>query len=391
MFFSSASGDIDKFALQRANGSGAPSWLIGPRAGSFLRGPHCAVRTSGGSLEVTPAGPLYETRDEITIVVAVIGPTTTTVYGGFPGQPPIAVLTGSTPSGNFYYEYDAGVWRSVTLGVGYDQSGDTLTAGSAFREWSEAEVVSYFGNPWQIFRAPSRRLWVVPSGAATYDIAGDTVGEGATTGEISVIGAVSIAGATSGEGVTAGAITFTLPSFSIAGDTVGEGATTGAITTSAPTYDIAGVTTGEGVSTGEISVSVAYSIAGDTVGEGATTGGISLAGTYDIAGATVGEGVTTGAIEVPAVYFLAADTVGEGVTAGSIEIAGTYSLEAATEGEGVTTGAISILATYSIAGATAGVGSSTGAISLDGEVIWYRTGPNFATKRRAARNVKLRR
>jgi len=234
------------------------------------------------------------------------------------------------------------------------------------RALTDSEVLEEYVYPWQIFRAPSRRLWVVPSGGpASYDIAGATIGEGATTGSIEAIA----------------------PTYAIAGATIGEGATTGAIDATAPAYSIAGDTVGEGSTTGGIDVTFIYSIAADTVGVGSTTGAIEATAVYSIAGATVGEGVTQGAIEVPATYFIAADTVGVGVTAGAIEAPSTFTLAGATAGEGVTTGSISIIAIYDIAGATAGEGVTTGSISLEGGsgTVWTPTHRGRFKTRRSPR------
>lgn len=47
-------------------------------------------------------------------------------------------------------------------GTGFQFKGTVLIAGYTDAVWGAAESEAFHDNPWQIFKAPSRRLWVVP-------------------------------------------------------------------------------------------------------------------------------------------------------------------------------------------------------------------------------------
>jgi len=75
-------------------------------------------------------------------------------------------------------------------------NGDIDTVGVFPRAFSASEVWSLYANPWQILKAPSRRLWATASsGGTTHDLVGANADQSNTAGT----GAISQAHALSGQ------------------------------------------------------------------------------------------------------------------------------------------------------------------------------------------------
>jgi hypothetical protein len=85
-----------------------------------------------------------------------------------------------------------------TSGSGFQFNGDIPWVYLFLREISPEEQAEIFRNPWQIFRAPSRRLWVVPSGGATTEYGAASlsgVGTLAAAGVRTAFASVTLGGA----------------------------------------------------------------------------------------------------------------------------------------------------------------------------------------------------
>lgn len=206
--------------------------------------------------------------------------------------------------------------RGVALGAAHDGSGwrafiqsSTLIGNATVfnRALSDSEVLEEYANPWQIFRAPYRRIYLPASTGSTYDISGDVRDEAFTTGTIGrstpVLGddrdeatasgviarSTPVLGDILDDGAVAGAIG---RSTAVRGDDLAEGAVTGDVESSGPaTVDVTAGVTAAAFTTGAIGRSTA--IAGIDLDEALATGAITIAGQ----GQTVSAegGVTAGA------------------------------------------------------------------------------------------------
>ncbi len=73
---------------------------------------------------------------------------------------------------------------AITFTSSISQNGLIYLVGAVRRQWTAPEVIAFSRNPWQIFKAPTRRLYIgAASGGADVTVAGFAGGTGATTGQ----------------------------------------------------------------------------------------------------------------------------------------------------------------------------------------------------------------
>lgn len=149
----------------RGLGSGNPTWGVGLNRGTFS-GAYGHVRTSGGSLALSPSAVEFDVTARPYFNSLVVGPTTTTLYGDT-----LSTKTGSTPSGNFYYEYNPNNNRCLSVnGNYYGTSTINYVALVYNRTLSRDEHLALCANPYQVFRRQSR--FIFPAGSSVLYVVG---------------------------------------------------------------------------------------------------------------------------------------------------------------------------------------------------------------------------
>lgn len=114
------------------------------------------------------------------------------------------VLINTVASAPTSYPASAFVVGAFIEDVAYwSMSSDTLLAGRIVADWSPAQVQAFSANPWQLFQAPTRRLWTVPAAGG-----GSTTTLTPTTAAIALAGYAPTVARTASQGVTpaAGAV-----------------------------------------------------------------------------------------------------------------------------------------------------------------------------------------
>lgn len=155
----SLSGVNSGSGIGRCNGSGLASFALFFWDGS-VKGAGAYVRTSGGTLVIYP-GEVFSTLTGKNVAVLSIGVSETNLYTNR-----IAKSTFTTPSGNFYYEYND-IYRCLSFLGGYTFGGGSIAlAGMVVGEaWDDAKALNFIDNPWQIFE-PQPMTWFSPSASA---------------------------------------------------------------------------------------------------------------------------------------------------------------------------------------------------------------------------------
>ena len=176
-------------------------------------------------------------------------------------------------------------------------------------------------NPWQIFKAPSRRLWAASAGGTTHDLIGvGQISSAEAFGTSALSAGVTSSGAATSEALGSPGVTAEISATGIATvEAIGSAAIVAGVAA-------AGIETVEA----EGSTQLAAGIAGSAIASTEALGDATLTATIQAAGITSIE--TVGAPEVGGVA--PANVVGAGVIA-SAEASGSPAVSATVEGSGV--------------------------------------------------------
>lgn len=137
--------------IGRGNGSPDEAWSVGLWEGA-AQGAHGSINCSTATV-LQPASNYFASTARPGVAVLSIGAANYTLWGASYGAAAFAQEdTGSTPSGNFYYEY-SDQYRCLSYGSSFKrQSGDVNMGGMiAGVAWSKAQALSFLANPWQLF------------------------------------------------------------------------------------------------------------------------------------------------------------------------------------------------------------------------------------------------
>lgn len=196
--------------------------------------------------------------------------------------------------------------KTITLGRypagdSWDFNGTILVAGFTTAAWGESEARAFHQNPWALFKAPSRRLFVASSAPS-----GDSAGSASGSATVSGVGA-SVASAS---GLSSGAATVSgVGSFSSEGG--GAGSSSGVAT-------VLGVGASIAASTGSASGSASVSGVGSSVAAGSAVGSSSGSATVSGVGASIAasRGIADGGAVVTGKSPVVASAQGETFSGG---------------------------------------------------------------------------
>lgn len=336
-------------ALVRGNGSGNPSYAAGAWYGSSSGG-EGYIRTTGGTLQLTPSSFFFDPRAVFAVTVFSVGPTSTQLWCGKLGGSILQRSSGATPTGNIYYEY-GDEYRAMSVGANYHGFATATAGAAAFAsEFSECDAAEAIANPWGIFKA-RRRISYFDLGAG----AGSTL-NGSATGAAVAAGAATLAAqvALSAVGVS-----------SAAGSAAGS-------------VNVPLSATGIAVSTGAATASAAVTISASALAQAAGSAGLSASVLLAGAGAAQASGNAALAVQLSALAAGAAQASGSANLSGGAPGALSANGSAVADGQAVLSVSVNLAAAgNAVASGTAngsanapGGLSAAGAAHADGWASW---------------------
>ena len=180
--------------------------------------------------------------------------------------------------------------------------------GVANRAWSDAEIISWFDNPWQIFRAPKRVLYFPVGVAAGVPLEGAATATATATGALTV--AVPLAGAGLAVATATGALSV---SIRLAGAGTATATATGGLSLSIP---LSGAAVAQAMAAAGLSQSVA--LGGDATAAASATGALTL--NVSLSGAAIAAAAASAGLSVTGASELAGNAAAQAAASGALSL-----------------------------------------------------------------------
>lgn len=257
---------------------------------------------------------------------------------------------------------------------------ETYLFGVSNREWSDAEIVSWCANPWQLFQSPQRAMMVSAGGDAP--LASNSTAQATATGALTAT--AQLAGVSSAAASATGTLSL---SASLSGASAAQASAAGTL---AATGALAGAASAQAGSTAALKASVQLqgaatvtasapaTISASIALQGSASAAATASGTLSSQSAGLASNATCGAT---ATGTLSATAVLAGSAASVATSSGAMSAAAAISGTATasTTASATIAAGAAIAGSAAASATATGNIKATASLAGSATATASAT------------